>query len=151
MVIVPAGTLHIQNGLADPFERPDVPVEGVLNLLEPAGDIRTLAPSKAWHGPLLALGPAAEVDLPLGHLQQVLAPLDEGVHLGKDAGLVQDPLYRGVGGVEGAGLPVDALPGLAAVNALLEDQLTPLYVAIKQVVQRHLLKAPLDDLAAYLT
>ena len=86
--------------------------------------------------------------LTLHHLQQVLASLYEGIHLSKDARLVQNPPLLGKLVMDFADIVIGLLPRVATANALLQGLPTLLNPSIKNVVQRYLTCAAFDDSAA---
>lgn len=87
-------------------------------------------------------------DLALYHLQKILAPLYEGIDVSEYAGLIQHPLISRELAMHLAQVAVSLLPQLAALDALLQGSRAALHVAVKDVVQRYLGAASLDDVAA---
>lgn len=87
-------------------------------------------------------------NLSLHYFQEILAPLYEGINVGKDAGLIQHPLMCRVLAVNLAQVAIGLLPELAAIDAFVQGCLTTLHVPIKDIIQRDLGATSLDNVTA---
>ena len=150
VVVMPAGALDVQDGLANALQGAQALLKGVFDLIQAAGDLRASAATKAGQGLLLALGEVRKVSLAFYNFQQVPTPLSERVDLSKYAGLVQGPGVLKELGVDLVGVVEDALPHSTAVHALAERRTALLHKPIKDIVQRYLVGAALDDFNAHL-
>ena len=151
VVVVPLGGLDIKDLVVEPPELLDLALEGGLDVEQRLVDLRAARAAEAGQrpGPARADGLAHELHLALADLEQVAAPLHEGVDLREDGRLVELPVARVVGG--GArdgqsGAAVDALPRHAARDRLLEGNHGAVHVAVEDFRQRDLGTAPRDDL-----
>ena len=135
VAVVPGGGLHVQDAVSHAAQRREVLVKRGLNLLQALDNGGPRDTSKRRHRSPLPLRAVTKVNLALTDVQQVLAALHEGVHLSKDAEVVQHPLLPGELGVHPPQVLIGALPGGTAGDALMQNRSAALHKALKDVIK----------------
>ena len=149
VLLMPVRGLHVQDLLLlvrlellyQLHERP-------LYLLQDPHYLRSPSPPKLRQLIIPAL--QGKLQLPLADLDQLRAPLHEGLHRGENRVGHEAPL-AGLGGADYVGkLVIDLPPPLAAVDCVVKVLDALLHIAVEHVVDVYLGLAALDDLVGNL-
>ena len=145
IVVMPTGDLHVKDVILELLDALQMLIEHSLQVLERESPFLALCATEDRH--LAAGSTLGELQLALADFLEVLAPLDEGLILGKDA-IILVPSFLGILDDALLNLCADLLPLLAAFDALVEVSHALFNVTAKHVLAVDFAAASLVDLVA---